>query len=60
MRYVEAYGYLGAAYEGVLEVGDLGIKKDLAKAFKFHKKYVAAVMLLATLDWRDFILKEKR
>ena len=55
MKYVEACSYLGAAYEGVPEVGDLGIKKDLAKAFKFHKKSVWR-RLCSQLLWTGGIL----
>ncbi|WP_298081663.1 tetratricopeptide repeat protein [uncultured Campylobacter sp.] len=38
VKYEEVYGYLGGVYENIPELGDLGVKQDLAKAFKFYKK----------------------
>lgn len=38
MKYEETCGMVGAAYENIPELGDLGVKQDLAKAFKFYKK----------------------
>ena len=38
MKYEETCGMVGAAYENIPELGDLGVKQDLQKAFKFYKK----------------------
>ena len=38
VKYEEVCGYLGGVYENIPELGDLGVKQDLAKAFKFYKK----------------------
>ena len=59
MKYVEACGYLGAVYEGIPEVGDLGIKKDLAKAFKFHKKACGGGYALGCFGLAGFYLEGK-
>lgn len=59
MKYVEACSYLGAVYEGIPEVGDLGIKKDLAKAFKFHKKACGGGYALGCFGLAGFYLEGK-
>ena len=59
MTYVEVCGYLGAAYEGVPEIGDLGIKKDLAKAFKFYKKACGGGYTLGCFGLAGFYLEGK-
>ncbi|WP_297962440.1 tetratricopeptide repeat protein [uncultured Campylobacter sp.] len=38
VKYEEACATLGMIYENILVLGDLGVKQDLAKAFKFYKK----------------------
>jgi len=38
VKYEEVCGYLGGVYENIPELGDLGVKQDLKKAFKFYKK----------------------
>ena len=38
MKYEEACATLGMIYENIPVLGDLGVKQDLAKAFKFYKK----------------------
>ena len=38
VKYEEACATLGMIYENIPELGDLGVKQDLAKAFKFYKK----------------------
>ncbi|EET80869.1 Sel1 domain repeat-containing protein [Campylobacter showae] len=59
MKYVEACSYLGAVYEGIPEVGNLGIKKDLAKAFKFHKKACGGGYALSCFGLAGFYLEGK-
>ena len=59
MKYVEACSYLGVVYEGIPEVGDLGIKKDLAKAFKFHKKACGGGYALSCFGLAGFYLEGK-
>lgn len=56
---MEACSYLGAVYEGIPEVGDLGIKKDLAKAFKFHKKACGGGYALSCFGLAGFYLEVK-
>ena len=38
VKYEEACATLGMIYENIPVLGDLGVKQDLAKAFKFYKK----------------------
>lgn len=38
VKYEEACATLGMIYENIPILGDLGVKQDLAKAFKFYKK----------------------
>lgn len=38
VKYEEVCGYLGGVYENIPELGDLGVKQDFKKAFKFYKK----------------------
>lgn len=38
VKHEEVCGYLGGVYENIPALGDLGVKQDLAKAFKFYKK----------------------
>lgn len=38
VKYEEVCGYLGGVYENIPALGDLGVKQDLQKAFKFYKK----------------------
>ena len=59
MKYEETCGMVGAAYENIPELGDLGVKQDLAKAFKFYKKACDGGHALSCFGLGGFYFKGK-
>ena len=59
VKYEEVCGYLGGVYENIPALGDLGVKQDLQKAFKFYKKACDGGYALSCFGLGGFYFKGK-
>ena len=59
VKHEEVCGYLGGVYENIPALGDLGVKQDLAKAFKFYKKACDGGHALSCFGLGGFYFKGK-